>query len=128
MPKVSLNRSAVSTSPSAPAATTRPARISIAWVSDVGHVLDVMGDDDERRRAGVPSEVVEGVDQLFTAGEVESGRRFVEQHDGRFVHQRAGEQHPAALARRQGDQRVLGEPATPIRSRHSRARVSSSTE
>ena len=73
-------------------------------------VLDVVGDDDERGSVGVGGEVVEGVDELLPAGEVEARRRLVEQHDGRFVHQRAGEQHTASLARRQRDQRVVGEP------------------
>ena len=65
----------------------------------------MVGDDDRRRRVGVGGEVVERGDELLAPAEVEAGRRLVEQHDGRVVHQRAGEQHPLALARRQRAER-----------------------
>ena len=44
-------------------------------------------------------------DELLSTGEVESGRRLVEQHEGRVVHQRPGQQDPLALARRQRAER-----------------------
>ena len=90
--------SAVSTSPSASVGDDRSAAHQHGVGERRRHVLDVVGDDDERRRVVVGGEVVEGVDELLPAGEVEPGRRLVEQHDGRVVHQRPGEQD-ASLAR-----------------------------
>ncbi len=76
-------------------------------------VVDVMGDDDRRRRRRVARQVVEGVDELLAPAEVEARRRLVEEDDRRVVHQRAGEQHPLALAGRQRVERPLGEVGHP---------------
>ena len=110
-PNASLNRSAVSTSPSSPAATTAAGAHQHGVGQRRRDVLDVVGDDDERGSGGVGGEVVEGLDELFASGQIEARRRLVEQHDGRLVHQRAGEQHAAALSRRQRGERVVGEAA-----------------
>ena len=74
-------------------------------------VVDVVGDDHEWRCRGVGCVVVEGVDELLATAEVEPGGGLVEQDDRRIVHQRAGQQHPLALARRQRFERSFGEAA-----------------
>lgn len=73
-------------------------------------VLDVMRDDDERRRSRVGGEVIERFDELLPPGEIEPGRGLVEQHDRRLVHQRPGEQHPRPLARRERAEEMCRQP------------------
>ena len=100
---------ASSTSSIGPERSTRPWR-SISTCVDVGGmsstwcVTTTVGG-----ASGIGGEVVERLDELLATAEVEAGRRLVEEHDGRVVHQRAGEQHPLALARRQRLERPLGE-------------------
>ena len=87
--------------------------MSIAWVSDVGTSSTWWVTTTSGGAPASVGEVVEGLDELLTSGEVEPRGRFVQQHDGRLVHQRPGEQDAAALARRQCDQGMLGEAADP---------------
>ena len=48
---------------------------------------------------GSVGEIVQRRDELLSTGEIESGRRLVEQQERRVRHQRPGQQHPLALAR-----------------------------
>ena len=52
------------------------------------------------------SEVVERGNELLSTDEVEARRGLIEQQDGRVVHERAGEQHALAFARRQRGERL----------------------
>ena len=69
----------------------------------------MVSDEDEGWRRRVGGEVVERGDELLAAGEVQPGGWLVEEHHGRVVHQRAGEQHPLAFAGRQRPELTLGE-------------------
>ena len=79
----------------------------------VGHrhrdVLDVVADQDERQRVRAAGDAVEGGDELLPPGEVQAGRRLVEQQDRRVVGQRSGQQHPLTLTGREGSERPVGE-------------------
>ncbi len=74
-------------------------------------LFEVMGHENHRRAGRVPGPGREVGDELFPTADVESGGRFVEQHDARLVHQHAGEEHALALAGRQRGKRVRGERA-----------------
>ena len=62
------------------------------------HVLDVMRHNHVRRRRPVGGEMIERMNKLFPASQVESGRGLVQQHDRRVVHEGAGQEHPRAFA------------------------------
>jgi len=70
-------------------------------------LLDVVGDEHQRRRVRVGGERPEPGDQLLAPGEVQPGRRLVEQHQLRVGHQRAGDLHPLALTLRQRAERPV---------------------
>ena len=74
-------------------------------------VVDVVGDEHERRRGRIGGQVVERRDELLAAAEVEAGRGLVEQHHGRVVHQRAGQQHASGARRTTASRAPLGEPS-----------------
>lgn len=77
----------------------------------VGHFVDMVRHHHERWTVGVGGEIGEGVNQLFTAAEIEPSRRLVEQDDLGIVHQRAGQQDPLLLTGRQRRHRSVGEGA-----------------
>lgn len=76
----------------------------------IGDLLDMMGHEHRGRRGPVGGEVPEGRDEILTAGEIESSGRFVEEHDSRLRHERAGEQHPLTLTCRHRNEAAVGEP------------------
>ena len=85
------------TSPIGPEAMDPP----VAQEQGVRHarrdVIHVVRDEHERRRRRVRGEIGERRDELFSTGEIESGRRLVEQHQGGIRHQRPSQQDPLAL-------------------------------
>ena len=92
------------------------------------YLVDMVRDEHERRRRGIGSESCERIHQLFAASDVEAGRRLVEEHHRRVVHQCARQEHALLLTGRQGAERAFARGrATPIRSRHCVARVASAS-
>ena len=68
-------------------------------VRDAGRdLLDVVGDQHHGRRVRVGGQRGQPADQLLPPGQVEPGRRLVEQQQLRVGHQRPGDLHPLALA------------------------------
>lgn len=61
----------------------------------------MVGHHDEWWSLRIVGEIGEGPHELLPPSEVESGRWFVEQHHRRVVHERASEQHPLLLSRRE---------------------------
>ena len=76
----------------------------------IGDLLDMMSHEHCGRRGPVGGKVPEGGDEILTSGEIESRGRFVEEHDPRLGHERAGEQHPLTLTCRHRDEAALSEP------------------
>ena len=74
----------------------------------VRDLLDVVGDEHDRRGAGVDGQRRQRGDELLASAEVEPGRRLVEQQQLGRGHQGAGQQHALALARRQQDEALVG--------------------
>ena len=109
IPNVTLSRSGVSTSSSSPAATTRPLRSSRPCVTPGRDLLDVVGDQHHGRRVRVGGQRGQPADQLLPAGQVEPGRRLVEQQQLRVGHQRPGDLHPLALALGQRAEPAVGQ-------------------
>ncbi|MEK9521507.1 FCD domain-containing protein [Streptomyces venezuelae] len=66
-----------------------------------GQLLQVVGHRDRGQGGMCGAEGVERVEQLLTAGQVETGGRFDEEEEPGLGHERAGDQGPAALALRQ---------------------------
>ncbi len=73
------------------------------------NLLDVVGDENDRRGVRICGQVLEPRHQFFATAEVESGRRLVEQQQLRVGHQGTCDQHPLALAFRQRLVRALGQ-------------------
>ena len=57
----------------------------------------------DKKRHPLPGEFEEQIPQLATRDRIDSGGRFVEEEDGRFVHERAS--HGEALAPAAGEKR-----------------------
>ena len=64
-------------------------------------LVDMMGNQHQWRGRDVADQGVEGVDELLSATQIESCRRFVEENDCGVGHQRAGKENPLLLTRRQ---------------------------
>ena len=62
-------------------------------------LVDVMRHENHAAHARVVGDTAEERDQLFAPGEVEAGRRLIEDQQRRIAYQRAGEQHALPLAR-----------------------------
>ena len=65
-------------------------------------LLDVVGDEDQRRRLHVGGELAEAAHEVLAASEVEAGGRLVEQHELRVGHERPGDLDPLALTLAKG--------------------------
>jgi len=72
-------------------------------------LLHVVGDQHHGRRVRIGRQRGQPGDQLLPAGQVEPGRRLVEQQQLRVGHQRAGDLHPLALALGQGAEPAVGQ-------------------
>ena len=90
--------SEVSTSVSRPESTTLPSDSIRQWEKPVRDLLDVVGDQHQRRSVGVGGQVGQPRHQLLAAAEVEPGGGFVEQQQFGVGHHRPRDQHPLALA------------------------------
>ena len=77
-------------------------RASFAQHQDMGEgghdFLDVMGDEDERGRAGLDGEVFEEMEEILAGDRVESGAGLVENQEARAGHEGAGDGDRRALA------------------------------
>ena len=69
----------------------------------------MVGDQHQRGCIGVGGQVGQPGHQLLATAQVETGGGFVEQQQFRVGHQRAGDQHPFALALGQGFVGAVGE-------------------
>ena len=67
-------------------------------MAQAGDVLDVMDDRHRRQLRLVGRQSLERADDGLAARQVEAGGGLVEQQEGRLVHERARDQHAAALA------------------------------
>ena len=92
-----------------PCATTRPSRMSSTSVKSGGHLLDVVGHQDQRRGGEVGGELAEAAHEVLAPAEVEAGGRLVEQHQLGVGHQRPGDLHALALALGQRAEAAVGE-------------------
>ena len=83
-------------------------------------LLDVVGHQHVGGVAGSTARAVQRGDQLLAAAEVEAGCRLVEQQQPGRGHQRAGQQHALALARREQPEALVGHGGAAHRSRAGR--------
>jgi hypothetical protein len=79
--------------------TTRPSRISMARMADVGR-LGIVGDHRDRLPQPLVQVLEEAQDHPAVGG-VEVPRGLVGEHDRRIVDEGPGDRHPLLLARRQ---------------------------
>src|SRR5271163_563671 len=79
-------------------------------VAETGrNLLDVMGDQDQRRGVGIGGQIGQPRYQLLAPAQVETGRGFVEQQQLRVGHQRPCDEDPLALTFRQGFVGAVGQ-------------------
>ena len=64
----------------------------------VDDLLDVMGDQDERRGAGLGGEASEELEEMFAGDGVESGAGFIEDQESGIGHQGAADEDALAFA------------------------------
>ena len=76
-------------------------------------LLDVVGDEGDRRERGVGRERRDPPDERLAGAEVEAGRRLVEQDELRLGHQGPGDEDPLALAGRERGERPALQPGQP---------------
>ena len=114
--------SAVRTSVSRPAVDHLALRQDQA-VREAGRdLLDVVGDQHQRRRVGIGGEVRQPRHQFLATAEIQAGRGFVEQQQFGVGHHRPGDQHALALALRQRAVGAVSRCSAPRLSRMSVAR------
>lgn len=63
--------------------------------------FDVVGDEDERGGVFLARESIEKTQKFFARDGIEAGARFVENHQARAGHERAGDEHPLAFTLRE---------------------------
>jgi hypothetical protein len=95
---------------SRPWATMPPSRMSNAWVKP-GDLLDVVGDQGDRRGVRVGGQVGQAADEVLAGAQVEAGRGLVEQQQLGVGHEGAGDLDALALALGQRAVEAVGHPS-----------------